>query len=63
MTPLILFDVPEVCAVQVVPSGEVRIVPDVPTDTNETLEVVVLLESLFLAQEMTVRLKRDIRIK
>jgi len=25
--------------------------------------VVVLLESLFLAQEMTVRLKRDIRIK
>ena len=44
-----------------VPSGEVRIIPDVPTATNETLEV-VSLESLFLAQEMTVRLKRDMRI-
>ena len=63
MTPTRLFDVPEVLDVQVVPSDEVRIVPLLPTDTNETLEVVVLLESLFLAQEMTVRLKRDIRIK
>ena len=63
MTPRRLFDVPEVLDVQVVPSDEVRIVPLLPTDTNETLEVVVLLESLFLAQEMTVRLKRDIRIK
>ena len=61
MTPLILFDVPEVCAVQVVPSGEVRIVPELPTATNETLEV-VSLESLFLAQEIIVRLKRDMRI-
>ena len=59
MTPLSLFDVPEVLDVQVVPSDEVRIVPLLPTDTNETLEVVVLLESLFLAQEMTVRLKRN----
>ena len=58
---MILFDVPEVCAVQVVPSGEVRIVPELPTATNETLEV-VSLESLFLAQEIIVRLKRDIRI-
>jgi hypothetical protein len=63
VTPLRLFDVPEVCAVQVVPSGEVRIVPDVPTATNETLEVVDFVSSLlFLAQEITVRLKRDMRI-
>ena len=54
--------VPEVLDVQVVPSDEVRIVPLLPTDTNETLEVVVLLESLFLAQEMTVRLIIDMRI-
>ena len=54
--------VPEVLEVQVVPSGEVRIVPELPTATNATLEVVVLLESLFLAQEMKMRLKKDMRI-
>ena len=38
-------------------------VPDQPTATNETLDVVLLLlVSLFLAQEMMVRLKRDMRI-
>ena len=56
-----VFDVPEVLEVQEVPSEEVSKVPDVPTATNETLEVVVLLSSLLL-QEMMVRLKRDIRI-
>jgi len=35
-------------------------VPDVPTATNETLEVVVLLSSLL--QEMTVRLIMVMRI-
>ena len=56
-----LFDVPEVCAVQVVPSDEVSKVPEAPTAINNPLEV-VLLVSLFLAQELTVRLKRDMRI-
>ena len=51
----------EVLEVQVVPSEEVNKVPDVPTATNETLEVVVLLSSLLL-QEMTVRLIMVMRI-
>ena len=58
-------DVPEVLEVQVVPSDEVRMVPLSPTTTNNPLDVVLLLLSLLslsLAQEMTVRLKRDIRI-
>ena len=63
-TALRLFEVPEVCVVQVVPSDEVSKVPAAPTATNETLDVVLLLllVSLFLAQEMTVRLKSEIRI-
>ncbi len=52
----------EVLEVQVVPSEEVNKVPDVPTATNETLEVVVLLSSLLLLQEMTVRLIMVVRI-
>ena len=51
---------PEVLEVQEVPSDEVSKVPDVPTATNETLEVVVLLSSLL--QEMTVRLIMVMRI-
>ena len=51
---------PEVLEVQEVPSEEVSKVPDVPTATNETLEVVVLLSSLL--QEMTVRLIMVMRI-
>ena len=39
-------DVPEVLEVQVVPSDEVRMVPPVPTTTNNPLAVVVLLSSL-----------------
>ena len=64
VTLLRLFVVPEVLEVQVVPlSDEVSMVPELPTATNETLDVVLLLlVSLFLAQEMTVRLKRDMRI-
>ena len=54
---------PEVLEVHVVPSDEVSKVPEAPTSINSGLEVgVVLLVSLFLAQEMTVRLKRDMRI-
>ena len=71
VTLLRLFVVPEVLEVQVVPlSDEVSMVPELPTATNETLEVVVVVLSvvvllsslLFLAQEMIVRLKRDMRI-
>jgi hypothetical protein len=71
-TALRLFEVPEVCAVQFAPSDEVSKVPSAPTATNNPLDVVVvlsvvvllvlLLVSLFLAQEMTVRLKNEIRI-
>jgi len=57
-----LFDVPEVLSVQVVPSEEVRMVPDSPTVTNNpvVVELSVLLEpsSLLLLQEMKVELKR-----
>ena len=59
-----LSDDPEVLEVHVVPSEEVRIVPLSPTTTNNPLEmlVVVLLSSLlFLAQEMTEKLKQEIR--
>ena len=60
-----VFDVPEVLEVHVVPSDEVRMVPPLPTATYNTLVVVVvelLDDSSFSAQEMTVRLKRDMRI-
>ena len=61
MTPLRVFDVPEVLEVQVVPSEEVSIIPDEPTATYNPLVVVVvelLDDSSFSPQEMTVRLKR-----
>ena len=49
-----------------VASAEVRIVPVIPTATYNPLEVVVVVavesvDSSFSAQEMTVRLKREIR--
>jgi len=65
----IQFDTPEVLGVQVVASAEVRIVPVIPTATYNPLEVVVVVvvavesvDSSFSAQEMTVKLKRDMRI-
>jgi hypothetical protein len=65
-----LFVVPEVLLSQEVPSDEVSKVPEAPTAIYNPLDVVVVLSevvvlvvllllSLFLAQEMTVRLKRD----
>jgi hypothetical protein len=56
--------VPEVLLVQEVPSGEMRMVPEFPTPTNNTLEVVVELSvvvgvDLLLLQEMMVKLKRN----
>ena len=65
VAPMRVFDVPEVLEVHVVPSEEVRMVPPLPTATYNPLVVVVvelLDDSSFLAQEMTVRLKRDMRI-
>ena len=72
------FDVPEVIEFQEVPlSDEVRMVPESPTATYDSGVVVVVVpeevvvvpeelelldESSFFAQEMMVRLKRDMRI-
>jgi hypothetical protein len=65
-----LFVVPEVLLSQEVPSDEVSKVPEAPTAIYNPLDVVVVLSEvvvlvvllllpLFLAQEMTVRLKRN----
>ena len=61
--------VPEVLLSHEIPSDEVRIVPALPTETNNGLEVVVVVvvvsvvdSSLSSLQEMTVKLKRDMRI-
>ena len=60
--------VPEVLEVHVIPSGEVRMVPELPTATYNGLEVVVLSvvelsvlvePSSLLLQEMIVKLKRN----
>ena len=61
------FDVPEVIEFQEVPSSEeVRMVPESPTETVVVVvvpeELELLDESSFFAQEMIVRLKRDMRI-
>ena len=53
--------VPEVLEVQVVPSEEVRMVPELPTETNNGLEVVGVVEdSSFSLQEKMMKLKRNI---
>ena len=61
MTPTRWFEVPEVLSVHEFPSGEVRMVPDSPTVTNNpvVVELSVLLEpsSLLLLQEIKVELK------
>ena len=53
-----MIGVPEVLSVHVVPSEEVMMVPEFPTPTNNTLEVVVVPSSLLLLQEMKMELKR-----
>jgi hypothetical protein len=57
---------PEVFEVQEVPSGEVRIVPELPTVTNNPVEVVVELSVLVVldelldeVQDMEMKLKRN----
>ena len=66
MTSLITFDVPDVIEVQVVPSDEVRMVPESPTETYDLVvvpeELELLENSSFSPQEITVRLKRNMRI-
>ena len=57
MTPTRPSVVPEVLLSHEVPSEEVRMVPDLPTLTNNPVEVVVEPSSLLL-QEMKVELKR-----
>jgi len=57
VTPYRRFDVPEVLLSQEIPSGEVRMVPLSPTETNNPVEVVVVLsvvveEPLSLLQEI-----------
>ena len=52
-----MFDVPEVLEVHVTPSGEVKMVPLLPTVTNNPVEL-VKTSSLLLLQEMKLELKR-----
>jgi len=64
VTPLKTSVVQEVLLDQEVPSEEVRMVPLSPTATYNPLVVVVvelLDDSSFSPQEMTVKLRRDIR--
>ncbi len=42
-----------------VPSEEVRMVPELPTETNNGLEVVVVEDSSFSLQEKMMKLKRN----
>jgi len=53
-----LFVVPEILLSQEVPSEEVSMIPLSPTVTNNPVEL-LLDESSFFEQEMTVRLKRN----
>ena len=67
VTPFNVFDVPEVLEVQEVPSDEVRIVPDAPTETYDLVVVeveevepepeVFVVSSSLLAQEMMAEAK------
>ena len=64
MTPTRLFDVTEVLLVHEFPSGEVRMVPELPTVTNNPVVVVlsvlvVLDELLDEVQDMEMKLKRN----
>jgi len=52
--------VPEVLKVHVIPSDEMIIVPELPTETNNGLEVVGVVEdSSFSLQEKMMKLKRN----
>jgi len=56
-----MLDVPEVLKVHVIPSDEMMIVPELPTETNNPEVVSSLLDPQLTLQEMMVRLKQEIR--
>ena len=56
-----MLDVPEVLKVHVIPSDEMMIVPESPTETNNPEVVSSLLDAQLTPQEMMVRLKQEIR--
>ena len=59
MTPLRLFDIPDVLEVHEFPSVEVRMVPSQPTVTNNPVVVVLsVLVVLDEVQDMEMKLKR-----
>ena len=62
MTSLRVFNVPEVLSVQEVPSEEVKMFPLEPTETNDTVELSVLVVLSVLLQEMIVKLRNRERI-
>jgi len=53
--------VPEVLKVHVIPSDEMMIVPELPTETNNPAVVSSLLDTQLTPQEMMVKLKQEIR--
>ena len=54
-----MLDVPEVLKVHVIPSDEMMIVPELPTETNNPEVLSSLLDTQLTPQEMIVRLKRN----
>jgi len=56
-----MLDVPEVLKVHVIPSDEMMIVPELPTETNNPEVLSSLLDTQLTPQEMIVRLKQKIR--
>jgi len=56
-----VLDVPEVLKIHVIPSDEMMIVPELPTETNNPEVVSSLLDTQLTPQEMMVRLKQKIR--
>ena len=53
--------VPEVLKVHVIPSDEMMIVPELPTETNNPELVSSFLDPQLRPQEIMVRLKQEIR--
>ena len=56
-----MLDVPEVLKVHVIPSDEMMIVPELPTETNNPEVVSSLLDPQLTLQVLIVRLKPEIR--
>ena len=56
-----MLDVPEVLKIHVIPSDEMMIVPELPTETNNPEVVSSLLDPQLTLQVLIVRLKQEIR--